>query len=101
MKLFLIKEKEILDFEEEISVEIIVRERPKPYSKKFYAQFHDTEVLEGNILSSKFGDGDTIDEAILDYCKEIEGKTLVISARTKNRIEIKCPTKLVHTKLSQ
>ncbi len=90
--------KEILDFEKENNLTLIVNERPKHFNlPTYYAFFENSEVLEGRFLCGKYGNGETIDEAILNYAKEIEGKKLIMNAYTGHRKEITCP-KLIHTK---
>ena len=44
------------------------------------------------MLTSVFGDGNTVQEAIANYAKEISGKLIVIDAYSRARREIKVPT---------
>ena len=103
MKLNLITTKEILDFEKEIGYELVVNERaihagsPARLSK-YYVQFEKAEVMEGGCLIEKHGDGNTIDEAIKDYCREVSNCRIAFGAYTNERKEIQFP-KLVHTEL--
>lgn len=98
MKINRINTKEILDFEKELNVELEVNERPPSSGLyRYYVSFNNTEVSEGSMLIGSFGNGSTIDEALQDYCKEIETKTIVLFARSDKRREILCP-KLIHTK---
>lgn len=103
MKLNLITTKEILDFEKEIGYELVVNERaihagsPARLSK-YYVQFENAEVMEGGCLAGKYGDGNTIDEALKDYCREVSNCRVAFGAYTKERKEIQFP-KLIHTKL--
>lgn len=98
MKINYIKEQELLDFEKEIGVELIVDERKKPSKGcRFYARFEKSEIKEGDCLRGAFGNGDTINEALMDYCKEISNGLLVLNSYTCNRREIQVP-KLMHTK---
>jgi len=98
MKFNLISTKEILDFEQEIGTELVVNER-KEYGKgcKYYVQFEHSEVMTGVFLVSSYGNGDTIDEAIENYCVKIQNKRIAINADTPNRREVVCP-KFTHTK---
>ncbi len=97
-----IKDIEILDFEKELSLELVINERnganTQYTGKKYYCSFEDIEVKDGIMLVSAFGNGNTIDESIKAYCKRIGNKFLVQGSHTKNRIEIASP-KLVHTRL--
>ena len=99
MKTILIKEQEILDFEKEISVELELKERSeKSNLPKYYVSFPGGEVMYRSTLSSSFGNGETMDEALEDYAKQISNETLVFGAHGISRREIKCP-RLKHTKL--
>ena len=99
MKFNLIETKEILDFETTLGEELTVNERPKGMSlPKYYVSFDNAEVMQGGCLVGSFGNGNTIDEALTDYCKEIETKRMALYAYTDKRREVVCP-KLVHTKL--
>jgi hypothetical protein len=99
MKFNLIQTKEILDFEKENNLELIINERPSHFRlPKYYASFKNTEVMENGCLSSEFGNGDTIDEAITNYGKNIECKRLAIDSHSDYRREVVCP-KFIHSKL--
>ena len=99
MKFNLIETKEILDLEKEIGFELIVNERPKDVRiPQYYVSFEGGEVMEGGCLVGLSGNGKTIDDAIKDYCREIETKRMAFGAYTENRKEVILP-KLVHTKL--
>jgi hypothetical protein len=103
MKLNLISTKEILDFEKEIGFELIVNEREINSSSparlsKYYVNFEHAEVMEGGCLVGKHGNGNTIDEAIRDYCREVSNCKVAFGAYTSEGKEIQFP-KLVHSKL--
>ena len=99
MKINLIAEKEILDLENEIGYELVVTERPPHLNlERYYVSFEGCEVMKGRFLSSSSGNGNTIDEALQDYCKIISCKTVVFNPMTKNRKEFTLP-KIIHTKL--
>ena len=99
MKFNLIETKEILDLEKEIGFELVVNERHKSTTaSRYYVNFEGGEVMEGGCLVGSCGDGNTIDEAIIDYCQQVETKRMAFGAYTDNRKEIVLP-KLVHTKL--
>lgn len=99
MKLNLIETKEILDLEQEIGFELEVNERPI-YSKfdRFYVSFKKGESMEGGGLVSYSGNGNTVDEALQDYCKQISCRRMVFNSYTPERKEIQFP-KLVHSQL--
>lgn len=103
MKLNLITTKEILDFEKEISYKLVVNERAVHAGSparlpKYYAKFEKAEVMEDGFLAGKYGNGNTIDEAIKDYCREVSNCCIAFGACTNEREEVQFP-KLVHTKL--
>lgn len=47
---------------------------------RYTARFEYVEVLKGGILSSTYGDADTIEEAIKNYAARIAGKQLYYKA---------------------
>ena len=103
MKLNLITTKEILDFEKEIGYELVVNEREihagsAARLSKYYVQFEKAEVMEGGYLFGKQGNGNTIDEAIRDYCRQVSNCRIAFGAYTKERKEVQFP-KLIHNKL--
>lgn len=98
MKFKLIDTKEITDLEIEIGFELVIVERRPKYQDKYYAQFESCDVKGDGVLSSMFGNGQTMDQALKDYCSEISCVTLVFNANSENRKEIQTP-KLIHTKL--
>lgn len=100
MKINFLPEKEILDFEKEIGYEMTVNEREVNRNElaRFYVCFENGESMEGGCLVSYHGNGNTIDEALKDYCKKISCRKMVFGAYTDGRREIQFP-KLVHTKL--
>lgn len=102
MKLSLIETKEISEFEREIGYELEVIERDKNNDcqdlKKFYASFIGGESMEGGCLITHTGNGNTVDEAIKDYCHIISCRKMAFGAYSDKRKEIQFP-KLIHTKL--
>jgi len=103
MKFNLISTKEILDYEKEIGVELIVTERSihsgsAARLSKYCVSFEGGEVSENSMLVGATGNGDTIDKALTDYCHQISNKRMAFGAYTPDRKEIKLP-KLIHTKL--
>lgn len=103
MKLNLITCKEITDYESEIGVELVVTERAiNSESRKglyrYYALFEDTAIMDSSCLLYAHGNGNTIDEAIKDYCYRISNKKVAVNAFTPSRRNLIIP-KLIHTKL--
>jgi len=74
-----------------LALEINERENPPYWTKRFYANFRNCEVKDGPLLCSAFGDGDTEEEAIEAYKKEIGQRCLVIIEKGSARREIKAP----------
>lgn len=70
-----------------------VKERCNPpnHSSRFYANFRSTDVKEGSFLVGEFGNGSTQEEAIQNYAKQIQLKTLVFDAYGSQRKEIQAP----------
>ena len=92
MKLDLIETKEILDFEQEIGYELVVHERPIHSGlSPFYACFKGAESMEDGCLVGRYGNGNTVDEALSDYCKQISCRRMVFGAYTPERKEIQFP----------
>jgi hypothetical protein len=87
----------LLDFEKENNLSLIVNERSFNYVKelgedcRFYAEFEHAEVKDGAILIGRFGDGATVEEALLDYMKKISGQLLIVDAYGPARQEIQVP----------
>lgn len=99
MKLNLIETKEILDLEQEIGYELEVNERPIHSGlPQFYIHFKQGESMEGGCLVAHSGNGNTVDEALSDYCKQISCRRMAFGAYTPERKEIQFP-KLKHSKL--
>ena len=99
MKLNLIETKEILDLEKEIGIELEVNERPTHSGlSQFYVSFKNGESMEGGFLVGHSGNGDTVDEALQDYCKQISCRRMAFNSYTPEHREIQF-AKLTHTKL--
>lgn len=58
---------------------------------EYYANFKNSEVLNGSMLSSIYGTGFTQSAAMQDYAKLIAGKLLVVNAYTPRRQELRVP----------
>lgn len=62
-----------------------MNERPKSDTvSKYYVSFEEGEVMEGGCLIGSHGNGSTIDEAIKDYCRQVETKRMAFGAYTDN-----------------
>lgn len=59
---------------------------------RFYAKFEGVEAKGNFSLTSVYGDGNTGEEAIFNYCKEISNRVLVKDAYKDTRVEIDVPT---------
>lgn len=98
MKINRIIVREILDFEKEIGRELIIDERMTTDNNYSYsARFKGGETIDGGVLCTYSGRGQTIDDAIRDYAKIISGQTMVFNAYSKGRREVEVPI-LIHTK---
>ena len=115
MRIESIRTVEILEYEKElqqmgIATEIVVSERSKDTiewgkrtwgkMERFHATFEDSGVKEGNFLAGTYGNGETPDEAIAAYAKQISGKQLTFVTHTKDRRDIYVPN-LIHTTVTE
>ena len=103
MKFKTIEKIEITDYEKQIGHELVVTERPISLMQscrvsKYHVCFEGGEVMENGMLVGVFGDGNTVDQALDDYCNQISGKRMAFNAMTPYRINIDIPH-LVHKKL--
>lgn len=70
--------------------------------KKYFCYFKHVEIKEGPILKSPSGNGNTINEAIEDYCKELSKKNIVIHATdSKHRTLLTTPIITPHWEKEQ
>ena len=84
----------ICEFAEQHGLELEVKERKVEVGSenRYYACFVRTEVKDGGLLRGEFGNGSTPEEAIDNYAKEIEIKTIVVNAYSDTeRKEIEVP----------
>ena len=88
---------EITDFEKEVGKELLIRAHHKECIT-YIARFDKCDICEGGCLISVAGYGYTIDEALIDYCKQIKGKRLCLDSYSENRRYIEAPLNLQHTK---
>lgn len=72
----------IEEFAELHDLTMEVRERPVALQKhgRFTASFEKSEIKDGGLLIGLYGNGNTPEEAIAGYGKQISGKLLVINA---------------------
>lgn len=100
MKINLIEQKEITEFEKELGYELEVNERPFKANpdRRFSVSFPRGEIMQNCALLSRFGYGATIDEALKDYAAKISGNRMAFDTFTPDRKEFDLPG-LVHTKL--
>lgn len=75
------------------SLDIVVRERPRPKDSpnRYHASFPNVEIKGDGILTSTFGDGRTPFKAIRAYAKELSLQPLVIDAYRNTRKELTAP----------
>jgi hypothetical protein len=89
----------IQEFAEKHDLTMIVAERKEKTPTRFYAGFEDCDIVERNLLISVHGNGDTENEAIRDYVRQISGKIIMYNRwdERANRKEIIVPTLLDYT----
>lgn len=83
----------IYEFADIIDRAIIIRRYPNQ-DNRFMAQFEDSETKTTKadcILSGSCGNGNSPEQAISNYIKEIQGKVLVFNAMSYNRQEYVVP----------
>jgi hypothetical protein len=83
----------IQDFADINNLTMLVNERPVPAGSgsRYYARFSNVDVLDGSFLVGESGNGSTPEEAIKKYANQISFKTIVSSATSIKRKEIKVP----------
>ncbi|MCK9596675.1 hypothetical protein M0R19_05785 [Candidatus Pacearchaeota archaeon] len=81
MEVIMIPNVNILDFEKQHNLKLIVEERNLPISDpaRFFATFENSWVPDNKgFLVGVYGNGNTIEESIKEYCKKISTKELRI-----------------------
>lgn len=94
--------KEILDWEQEIRIDLDFKMRiDSDPVVRYYVEFKGTWIVEGNSINGIVGNGPTEDKALSNYCKRVSGKLLLVdedinkSKALRNYIKI---PKLIHTR---
>lgn len=94
MKIELIESKRstLEEFADKYKLVMIVNEcGPSFTHDKYYAGFDNVEIVGDSILSSKFGEGASQEEAIKNYTKLISEKTIIINISSIHRKRITVP----------
>ena len=60
-------------------------------NNRYTVSFENCEIKEGLILASKYGQGKSLNEALLDYINQIKGQILVFNAMSAIRQEFTYP----------
>jgi len=83
----------ILDYIDTLNLNLKVNCRisPDSPSSRFYASIDGIGIMKDGMLRGTFGNGETPEAAIKDYCKEITGEKIAIGAYTANRKEMIVP----------
>jgi len=89
----------IREFAEVIGVDIAGCVRPLLFAKRnhlppIYINLQNAWTVGDGVLEGAFGSGDTIEEALIDYCSQIRGKTIVINGNTNDEIRYNVPETL-------
>ncbi len=84
------------EFADKYNLTFTITERRSPRGglRKYFGSFDGCEVKDGRTLIGAHGNGGTLAEVINDYIKQIEHRTLVVHAMSKDRREIDVPTLL-------
>ena len=87
---------DIFQFADEIGKELIIRRYPR--QSRFICEFVNGEIkerMDSCALVSEYGDGKTVNDAVLNYVDKIRGKILVFNAMSSNlRIVLLVPKNL-------
>lgn len=88
-----VPEMSLEEFAEKHDLIMQIRERKAMLDSQmlYYASFKNAETKEGSCLCGSSGDGNTHKEAIEDYAKQIQFKTLIINAYKDSRREVEVP----------
>jgi len=91
----LIPESTLEKFADEHGLILQMYERSKIgyYEKlpRWYCSFAGVEILGDGVLIGASGNGETEQEAMIDYASQLTMQTIVINSYRKDRIEIKVP----------
>lgn len=79
------------DYCDAINATLVVTRYPNQ-GERWSAKLEHAEVKEEGVLVGTYGNGKTADDAVRDYIKQIQGKTLVFCAYTARRRELTVPT---------
>lgn len=93
MKVIMPKNYTLQEIENWAGVEAEIRIRPTHLSSSlniepYYCSMRGLEISEGYILKSACGNGQSINEAVQDFCTQISNQCLVIHAYGKDRQEL-------------
>lgn len=96
VKEFLVPEQTIQGFAEDHGLTMEIHERgadtiQNMQVRRYYAKFSGGEILDGSMLCSATGNGDTKSDAVSDYASRISEKRLVFNATNSRREEINVP----------
>lgn len=89
--------KTLLGLAERIRQDIEVCERSlNSCLPRFYTSLRRVEVMTRGILSSVLGNGDTPEEAMRDYARQLAGYRVAVNAYTPEREELDIPNDFHH-----
>jgi hypothetical protein len=83
----------LADYCDAINADLILR-RYSAQNGRWTASFDRCEVKEGHMLSSEYGNADTPEAAMADYCKKIAGKRIAFNVGSVHRREFDVPIQL-------
>ncbi len=94
------------EFADKHGLELKVNERARGNGpcgplKRYWVNFDRCEAKEGCMLAGYSGNGDTIDEAIRDYARQLAGARLVHRAYQADRREFDCPNEWAEEDFSE
>lgn len=74
-----------------LTMQITERNAKENDPARYYARFKRSDIKGDGVLIGSYGDGATPEDAIRDYARTINLKTLVIDGNTDTHREIKVP----------
>lgn len=69
---------------------IIIKYYPNQ-NNRFCANFENCDISENGFLIGEYENGETPEEALINYCKRISNKTIVFNGNSKSEQRYECP----------
>ena len=99
MKINEIETVELLEYEKRMPTELVINERRDEELDRYYVSFENCDMEGDGVLIGAIGNGDTMDQALKNYCERIELETIIFFALDKTKRTSYQVPRLIHTKL--